>query len=106
MLQRIVSYICITLFLISNLFLSSCSYGQIHMPNAVEGKWEHGGHVFEYHKDGKLFYDGEVMKYDVIDDDTIHVIRGDGSNREYLFDYTFNPDGTLTINKVKYFPVI
>lgn len=106
MFERIVSYICITLFLISSIFLSSCSFGQVKMPNAVAGKWEHGGHVFEYRDNGKLLYDGELMRYDVIDDDTIRIARNDGTDREYTFDYTFNPDGTLTINKVKYFPVI
>lgn len=106
MFERVISFICITLFVISNIFLSSCSFGQTEIPNAIAGKWEHAGHVFEYRGNGKLMYDGEVMRYEVIDDDTINVIRNDGTERSYIFDYSFNPDGTLTINEVKYFPVI
>lgn len=106
MFERFIIYLCITLFLISNIFLFSCSTARTAIPNAIEGRWEHAGHVFEYRKNGKLIYDDEVMEYNVVDDDTIHVKRNDGTDRQYTFDYTFNPDGTLTINKVKYFPVI
>ena len=106
MFERIISYICIGLFLISSVFLNSCAQLQTEIPNAVVGKWEHSGHVFEYSSDGTLSYDGEAMKYEIIDGDTLRVMRNDGTERDYYFDYTFNSDGTLTVNEVKYFPVI
>jgi len=106
MFERIISYICIGLFLISSAFLNSCAQRRDEIPNAVVGKWEHGGHVFEYSDDGKLLYDGETMKYEIIDGDTLRVIRNDGTERDYYFDYNFNTDGTLTVNEVKYFPVM
>ena len=105
MFTKIVSCICVTLFIISSIFLTSCARRDMDVTNAVAGKWEHGGHVFEYRDDGKVVYDGEVMKYEIVDKDTLHVIRNDKSDRDYYFDYMFNNDGTLTINKVKYLPV-
>gem|GEM_PF-1819848 len=106
MFNKILSYICIGLFVISSVFLTSCARGQAEIPNAVVGKWEHGGHVFEYASDGKLMYDGEVVKYDIVDHDTLRVVRNDDKDHDYYFDYSFNPDGSLTLNKVKYLPVI
>jgi hypothetical protein len=89
--------------------MSSCSYpaSDSKLPSSIVGKWEHAGHVYEYKNNGKLLYDGNTLKYEILEDGKIHIIKDKdtGIERSYVFDYSMNSDGTLTVNEVEYFPV-
>ena len=65
------------------------------------GKWDHAGEIIEFCEDGTLLYNGKEYAFSV----NGHTVSLDRDGTALNFDYALNPNGTLILGDLIYYPV-
>lgn len=87
------------LFLVCILLLSSCHSKTVG--HRIVGVWEHAGNRIEFSDNG--YYKKGDMKYPYTV--TEKKITIDKNGEALVVEYTINPNGTLTMNGLIYYPI-
>ena len=87
------------LILLTLLTAQSCDRGLTG--HEIVGRWEHAGEIYEFRDDGTFVHGNESYPYSV----SGRTVTLDRNGSAAVFEYSLNPNGTLRLGELIYYPV-